>query len=69
MTDGTNGLYEKYEVYKDGEEVTDCFVLEPEDDAAALAALRTYVHETDDYELAADLAAWITEIEDGDADG
>jgi len=63
-----SGLYQKYEVYKDGEPVQDCFVLEPESDEAALAALKEYALETDDHFLAADLADWIVEI-DGAQEG
>lgn len=55
-SEGTErGLYEKYSVTKDGEEVTDCFVLEPEDDRAARAALKTYAAVTDNDELEQDL--------------
>ena len=42
-----SGLYAKYEVTKDGETVEDCFVLEPEDDRAARAALKAYASATD----------------------
>lgn len=50
-----NGLYAKYEVRKDGESVKDCFVLEPDDDRAARAALKAYAAATENEELAADL--------------
>lgn len=56
------GLYEKYEVRKDGEIVEDCFVLEPESDSAAREALITYAERTDDDELAADLREWVVDI-------
>lgn len=46
------GLYAKYEVRKDGEPVEECFVLEPEDDRAARAALKAYAAATDNDELA-----------------
>lgn len=62
------GLYEKYEVRKEGEPVDDCFVLEPTDDKAALEALRTYSRVTPDHELAVDLQCWIQDIERGDQD-
>lgn len=58
------GLYGKYKVTKAGEPVEQCFVLEPENDPAALAALKTYALETDDDWLAGDLAHWISTIED-----
>lgn len=58
-----SGLHQKYEVNKDGEPVEDCFVLEPESDEAALAALKEYALETDNHFLAADLADWIAEID------
>lgn len=49
------GLYGKYEVIKDGEPITDCFVLEPEDDRAARVALKAYAAATENEELAEDL--------------
>ena len=49
------GLYAKYDVTKDGESVEDCFVLEPEDDRAARAALKAYAAATENDELAEDL--------------
>lgn len=66
--ESSQGLYSKYEVYKDGEFVEDCFVLEPESDPAALAALEEYAHQTDDSELFADLIEWVHSIENGDSD-
>lgn len=57
-----SGLYEKYEVTKDGEPVEDCFVLEPEDDSAAREALIRYAEETDNEELAEDLREWVVEL-------
>jgi len=39
MTGHNEGLYSKYEVYKDGEAVPNSFVLEPESDDAAREAL------------------------------
>jgi hypothetical protein len=57
-----DGLYAKYEVRKDGAPVEECFVLEPEEDAAARRALETYAEETDDEELAQDLRVWLAAI-------
>lgn len=57
-----SGLYEKYEVLKDGEPVEDCFVLEPESDKAARLALEEYARRTDDEELAQDLREWVAII-------
>ncbi|ELZ20814.1 hypothetical protein C475_19483 [Halosimplex carlsbadense 2-9-1] len=56
------GLYEKYEVYKEGEEVSNCFVLEPEDDSAAREALIRYAEATEDEELADDIREWVVDI-------
>lgn len=55
------GLYGKYTVYKnkDGSLVTDCFILRPAKDPAAVAALRAYADATDNAELAADIINWI----------
>lgn len=55
------GLYGKYTVYKnkDGSLVTDCFVLRPTKDPAAVAALRAYAATTDNAELAADIINWV----------
>lgn len=58
-----SGLYEKYEVRKDGEVVEDCFVLEPESDEAAQAALATYALETGDEDLLEDLDAWLQDLD------
>ncbi|WP_302083528.1 hypothetical protein [Salinibaculum rarum] len=60
--DNERGLYEKYKVYKDGEAVSNCFVLEPEHDSAAREALLRYVEETDDEVLAEDLREWVTDL-------
>lgn len=57
------GLYGKYEVYKDGEPQDGCFVLKPESDPVALEALKAYATETDDHFLAAELSYWIADIE------
>lgn len=55
------GLYGKYTVYKnkDGSLVTDCFILRPAKDRAAVAALRAYAAATDNAELAADIINWV----------
>ena len=55
------GLYGKYTVYKnkDGSLVTDCFILRPAKDLAAVAALRAYAAATDNEELAADIINWV----------
>ena len=55
------GLYGKYTVYKnkDGSLVTDCFILRPAKDLAAVAALRAYAATTDNAELAADIINWV----------
>ena len=58
------GLYGKYEVLDSGGyEVTDCFVLRPERDATALAALMHYAALTPNSALAADLDEWIERIQ------
>ena len=55
------GLYGKYTVRKnsDGSLVTDCFVLRPNKDLAAVAALRAYAAATDNAELAVDIINWV----------
>lgn len=55
------GLYWKYTVYKnkDGSLVTDCFILRPAKDPAAVTALRAYAAATDNAELAADIINWV----------
>jgi len=50
-----DGLHDKYEVRKDGELQTGCFVLKPASDPAARSALETYAMETDNEELAEDI--------------
>ena len=62
------GLYAKFVVYENdggalGMEVTDCFVLRPEQDPSALAALMHYAALTPNEELAADLEVWIKRIQ------
>jgi hypothetical protein len=62
-TDETEqGLYPKYEVFKNGEPVEDCFVLKPRSDTAAREALIRYAEETDNDELADGLREWVTAI-------
>ncbi len=62
-TDETeDGLYEKYEVYKEGDAVEGCFVLEPQSDSAAREALIRYAEATDDEVLAEELRAWVTNL-------
>lgn len=55
------GLKTKYIVRKadTGEAVENCFVLRPEKDPAAVAAIRAYAEATDNNALAADLLRWI----------
>lgn len=60
----SRGLFDKYQVQKNGEPQDGCFVLEPESDPAALEALRTYANETDNLELRSDLRGWIMAIEE-----
>lgn len=74
------GLYGKYVVRKIesrsslsglgtlGRPLTDVFVLSPEKDPTALAALIHYAALTPNVELAADLQTWI-ELIQGDSDG
>lgn len=55
------GLKHKYNVYKaeDGSRVESCFVLRPDKDPAAVAALRAYAGATDNALLAADIWGWV----------
>lgn len=68
-TDGTEesceGLKVKYRVYKalDNSPVENYFVLRPDIDAAARAALRAYAFATPNRELAADIRAWLDSLE------
>lgn len=61
-SDDSTGLYEKYDVRKDGEPVEDCFVLEPASDEAARRALEAYAQFTEDEELTQDIREWLTQI-------
>ena len=55
------GLYSKYEVRKrsDGTPVNDCFVLRPDRDDAAIAAMLAYADATSDSQLAKELREWV----------
>ncbi|MBX0325789.1 hypothetical protein EGH21_22485 [Halomicroarcula sp. F13] len=68
MTQTANGLYDKYEVYRDGEPVEECFVLEPADDPAAREALLSYASATDDDALSDELRKWAYDhiLDDGE---
>lgn len=61
----SEGLKLKYNVTKveDGTPVYDCFVLRPQKDPAARAALRTYAETTNNDELRKDIHGWINDIE------
>lgn len=56
-----DGLRAKYIVRKaeTGETVENCFVLRPEKDAAAIAAIRAYAAATNNPALSADLLRWV----------
>ena len=58
----SDGLYNKYEVTRQGELVEGCFVLRPETDPVARDALATYALRTPDRELAKDLWDWMYQI-------
>lgn len=69
MSDGAErGLYEKYEVLRDGEPVEGTFVLRPETDQAAQEAILAYADATDDEELAYDLRFWISYYQNAEGD-
>lgn len=65
-----DGLKRKYVVLKSdtGDVVENCFVLRPDKDKAAIAALLAYADATDSQVLAKDIRAWISTIpaEDGE---
>lgn len=61
------GLFNKYDVEKNGEPVEECFVLEPRSDSAARTVLRTYANIIDNDQLRKDIRNWIEEIESSDA--
>lgn len=64
------GLEVKYRVFKarNNEPVEGCFVLRPDKDPAARAALRAYMESTDNLVLKNDLNKWLGELERGDQD-
>lgn len=57
----SDGLKTKYIVRKaeTDEVLENCFVLRPDKDRAAVAAIRAYAAETDNRNLAADLLQWV----------
>lgn len=59
--DQYDGLKRKYVVLKadTGECVENCFVLRPDRDAAAVAALRAYARATDNKVLSTDIINWV----------
>lgn len=59
-----DGLYSKYFVIKTetGEIVQDCFVLRPQKDKAAVAALLLYAEETESQELSSNIRGWLSTI-------
>ena len=59
--DSYAGLKRKYIVLKadTGEDVSDCFVLRPAKDKAAVEALRAYAKATDNDLLATDIYRWV----------
>lgn len=63
------GLKVKYRVFKarNNESVEGCFVLRPDKDPAARAALRAYMESTDNQVLREDLEKWLEELEGGDS--
>ena len=58
---GMKGLYSKYEVRRrsDGTPVNNCFVLRPDRDDAAIAAMLAYADATSDSQLAKELREWV----------
>lgn len=56
-----DGLHVKYDVYKvdDGTPVSNCFVLRPSKDKAAIEALKRYAEVTDNKRLGKDILAWV----------
>lgn len=59
--DAYKGLKAKYLVFKadTGERVDNCFILRPDKDPAAVAALRAYAAATDNKILAEDIYNWV----------
>ncbi len=56
-----DGLKAKYHVFKanTGEIVNNCFVLRPDKDPAAIAAIQVYASTTSNKDLASDLIQWV----------
>jgi ParB family chromosome partitioning protein len=65
--DSDQGLHIKYDVFKveDGSPVYNCFVLRPDKDPAARAALRAYAEATENQTLQSDIYEWLKQIEGG----
>ena len=61
MPDSDKGLYDKYLIVKkvDGTVITDCFILRPDKDPAAVVALQAYAAVTPNKALADDLYKWV----------
>lgn len=61
MDEKNKGLYDKYMVIKqvDGTTITDCFILRPEKDPAAVVAMQAYAAATKNKRLADDLYKWV----------
>ena len=61
LFDSDKGLYDKYLIVKkvDGTVITDCFILRPEKDPAAVVALQAYAAVTPNKALADDLYKWV----------
>lgn len=59
-----DGLKVKYRVFKvkNGEPVENCFVLRPDKDAAAVAALQAYCEATNNKILANDIFNWVGKL-------
>ena len=64
MNDKDRSLYSKYRVTKwDGTPLDgDCFVLRPDRDPAARAALAAYAATTENRQLASDINVWMSRI-------
>jgi len=66
-TEHEQGLHDKYEVRKNGEIQSGCFVLQPASDKAARSALLTYAEEIENETLAEDIRDWVDVLEGLDA--
>lgn len=65
MSDQTKGLYNKYQIIKretGNESEGEYFVLKPEKDPAARAALLEYAKVTNNERLAQDIIFWVTSL-------